>query len=181
MFHWSHSLQGFLTVPLVNWYCASLHVVLHMNAFTVVLKWKIYYDCGVCSSNLQIYFSSLRIKHYYIKWETLTWLLLGKKQSNISVLLSLNFVPSLTCPDGFTQFSHFQCQLQQHCACTTLVWTLPVSQGASCLKYLGYHHIHSFSAQGSQNGEFGSLVWPSTLLLIEKGSVNLNILSYAHG
>lgn len=83
MFHWSQSLQGFLTVPLVNWYCASLHVVLHMNALTVVLKWKIYYDCGVCSSNLKIYFSSLRMKHYYMKWETLTWLLLGKKQTSL--------------------------------------------------------------------------------------------------
>lgn len=157
VFHWSQRLQGFFTVPFVNCYCASLHVVLHMNALTVVLKWKIYYDCGVCSRKLQIDFSSLRMKHYYIKWEMLTWLLLGEKQSKISVLLSLNFVPSLTCPDGFTQFPHFQCHLHQHRACITLVWTVPLSQGASSLKYLRYHHIHSFSAQGSQSREFGSL------------------------
>lgn len=47
---------------------------------------------------------------------TLAW-----EETKISVLLSLNFVPSLTCPDGFAQFPHFQCHLQQYCACTTLV------------------------------------------------------------
>lgn len=95
---------------------AIVHHCMHLNALTVVLKRKICYGCGVCSSNLQIDFSSLRMKHYYIKWENSLWLLLGKKQSKISVLLSLNFGPSLTCPDGFAQFPHFRCHLQQHCA-----------------------------------------------------------------
>lgn len=75
VFHWSHRVLSCPSCELL--FCTTAYTWMHSLWF---LKEKIYYGCGVCSSNLQIDFSSLTMKHYYIKWEKLTWLLLGKKQ-----------------------------------------------------------------------------------------------------
>lgn len=77
----------FFPVLLVNCCCAPLHVVLHMNALTVVLKWKIYYE--VCSSNLQIDVSSLRMKHHYINGKHSCDFCLGRNKDLCSAVPEL--------------------------------------------------------------------------------------------
>lgn len=145
-------------------YCASLHVVLHITAFTVVLIWKIYFNSGVCSSNLQIDFNSLRMQNYYIKLKMLPWCLL--RLSSPTGFPSLawgwetvrDFCSALPLPLGLlSQFPYFafsQYQRHQHFARATLVSTLLVSRVASCLKCLGYSHTHCSATQWSHKRRF---------------------------
>lgn len=154
--HESQAASSLYCPKLVTCYCASLHVVLHINEVTVVLIGKIYYGSGVY--NLQIDLSSLRMKNYYIKWKMLTWFLL--RISSATGFPSLargwetvrDFCSALPVPlcllsfvlmsTQFPCFAFCQYELRQHFACATLVSTISVPQVASHLKCLGYSHTH---------------------------------------